>query len=246
VACDNAEKLAELDGHVEEMKNQMVGDAANPGVTTHNLATENHISNIWFFSDRNGKYKKKNYIYRTVGAKIVCKGLTVIKKSASVISRKIFDKYIIEEYVRKQIPIRISPREMSEYFKKVVEAEPIQKFLIPMKINQTKVYANTTSIQSRIHAVLKDKNIFSDSGEYRFFYACVTKFDSLKEPEKYFENHIKPVFGDMINTEFGFLQVNWPGSTPTKPKNKDLKESKESKESKDTRESKESMEDEVG
>ena len=62
---------------------------------TFELEIDDEISDMWFYQDdKTGEFKKKHYIYRTNEGKVTLKGIPLIKRDATKLSKKIYEDFI--------------------------------------------------------------------------------------------------------------------------------------------------------
>lgn len=130
-----------------------------------NFKLESKIKYIQFFKEEGGVFKKKHYIYVTDDGKITIKGLQIIKKDTSSLSRLIFDKYI-KENIRDKLVCKYEEREVLDWIYKEMSMNrslAAKQFSVKSQEN----YKNQTSIQSMIfqkygegeHKLIKNKKI---------------------------------------------------------------------------------------
>lgn len=83
---DEKKLLGIKDRIINEIKSQVPFP-----VDTFDMGIDDRIKGIFFFDDKKGEYKKKNYIYITQDDRMVIKGLPVIKRNSSKLSRVILE-----------------------------------------------------------------------------------------------------------------------------------------------------------
>lgn len=130
-----------------------------------NFKLETGISFIAFFKDDADEFIKKNYIYLTDDKKLVVKGLKVIKKDCSRLSKKIFKEVIVPS-IKNKNEYKFSKKEIE----RLIYSELYNNLQIAARqfsIKEKKNYKNNTSIQSIIqekygvgeHMMIKNKRI---------------------------------------------------------------------------------------
>lgn len=72
-----------------------------------NLKLEDEIKYIQFYKDDSGNFKKKNYLYVNNNDKIVIKGLDIIQKDCSELSRIIFEE-VIKKKILKELDCKLT------------------------------------------------------------------------------------------------------------------------------------------
>lgn len=128
-----------------------------------NFKLECKIKYITFFRDENSDLKKKHYIYVTEDGKVVIKGLQIIKKDSSELSRFIFKKYILDN-IKNNLICKYDKKQVLEWLYKELTMNKklgAKQFSVKSQDN----YKNTTSIQSMIsekygegeHLMIKNK-----------------------------------------------------------------------------------------
>lgn len=172
-----------------------------------NLKLECKIKYIAFFKDGSGEYKKKHYLYVTEDDKLTVKGLPIVKKDCSKLSKHIFTKYI-KGFIKEKHKHKFSKSEIDKFIKDELE---LDKSLLhkQFSIKPKDHYKNNTSIQALIfdkygegeHHLIRNKKIgvgkgvkycspkeaahlhFTDfdlSGVYKELDAFITREENLK------------------------------------------------------------------
>ena len=154
---------------------------------TFDLGIDDEISHMWFFKgkssnddENNGDdftsddddfvnrhlgYMKKNYIYLTTDGEVKYKNLGVKKKSASLLTRKIFNDFIIPK-IKEEKKVKWEKK----YFEKLINDLLQQDLTLATtryKVNDCSVYKNCSQLQSQIskrygsgiHKLIKNKKI---------------------------------------------------------------------------------------
>jgi DNA polymerase, archaea type len=123
------------------------------------------IKFIAFFQDDGDEFIKKNYIYLTDEGKLVVKGLKIVKKDCSHLSKLIFVKYI-KDNIKEKLVYKY-PKEEIERFIKLELLNNIEVAAKQFSIKEKKAYKNATSIQAMIfekygvgeHQMIKNKKM---------------------------------------------------------------------------------------
>jgi len=115
-----------------------------------NLKLECKITYINFFKDSEEGFKKKHYLYVTDEGKIVIKGLQIIKKDSSAMSKLIFSKYI-KDGIKNELNCKYEKKDVLDWiYNELANNRPLAAKQFSVKSQEN--YKNTTSIQSMITA----------------------------------------------------------------------------------------------
>jgi len=174
-----------------------------------NLQEECRIKYITFFRDTKEEFKKKNYIYVTDEGKLTIKGLQIIKKDCSALSKHIFKKYIKDGIVN-DLVCKYSRDQMINWIYSELNDDR-ELAAKQFSIKNAEDYKNKTSIQSMIldkygpgeHKMVKSRNIGVGKG---------VKYCSLDEAKKLniqqldidiFLKELDPFIKKDVKTELG-------------------------------------------
>jgi len=108
------------------------------------------IKYITFFKDEDEEFKKKNYIYVTEEGKMIIKGLAIVKKDCSELSKYIFSKYI-KQNIKDKLMCKYSKKEITNWiYAELLNDRSLaaKQFSVKSKDN----YKNETSIQAMLFA----------------------------------------------------------------------------------------------
>jgi DNA polymerase I len=108
------------------------------------------IKYITFFKDDSDEFKKKNYIYVTEDDKLTIKGLNIVKKDCSDLSKHIF-KHYIKDNIIKELRCKYDKKEVTNWIYAELSKDrelAAKQFSVKSKED----YKNETSIQAMIYA----------------------------------------------------------------------------------------------
>lgn len=131
------------------------------------MGLECKIKAIFFFKDKDDKEKKKNYIYIKDNDMLVIKGLQIIKRNCTEVSKKIF------ETLKPQIIKNLCMKFNKTYLQGLIEKELLNDIsLAAVTFKVGDIYKNTSSIQAQIyekygigtHKLIRNKRFGVGSG----------------------------------------------------------------------------------
>lgn len=131
---------------------------------TFDMGIDDRIKGIFFFGGEKGEYKKKNYIYITQDDRMVIKGLPVIKRNSSKLSRVILET--LKPGMIKDNRVGHSHRVIQDLIMSEIEKD-ISVLRTEYKVSDASQYKSDTCIQMEIlkkygegtHYLIKNKKI---------------------------------------------------------------------------------------
>lgn len=156
---DNEQKVMEIkDQIIKKIKDNMPFPQ-----DTFDMGIDERIKAMFFFKDKKGlKEKKKHYLYITEDDRLIVKGLNVIKRNATKLSKKILR--ILEPQIIKNVDCRFN----KSYIKKLIEEEltkDIGLAVVRFEVKDTRAYKDPNGIHATIskefgagiHRLVKNK-----------------------------------------------------------------------------------------
>ena len=136
---------------------------------TFDMTVDDRIKGIWFFKDKNGKFKKKHYAYITEENKLKIKGIAIVKSNSSELAKLIVKK--LSNQMLDSCDIKITRDVIDRMIKDEIEKD-ISIIQTEYKVHDASDYKSKTCIQMDIlnkygpgtHHLIRNKRIGAGKG----------------------------------------------------------------------------------
>jgi len=112
-----------------------------------NLKIEDRIKYIQFFKDPSGKLKKKNYLYINNDNKITIKGIDIVKRNTSNLTKKIFTQ--LKQQIVRDLNCKFFKKYIIELIINEIKINP-ELAIKKIAVKDKNCYCSTTSLQYKL------------------------------------------------------------------------------------------------
>lgn len=153
---------------------------------TFDMTVDERIKAMWFFKDKNGKFKKKHYAYITKENKLKVKGIAIVKSNSSELSKLIVKQ--LSNQMLDNCDIKITKDVIDRMMREEIEKD-ISIIQTEYKVHDANDYKSKTCIQMDIlnkygpgtHHLIRNKRIGVGKG---------VKYCTIKEAKNFSYNDL--------------------------------------------------------